>query len=111
MTLQEQRDGSEVHFTSIAEVMERVDPTRISIIPLLEGDAGTTYLVVWPPNTDTPCEHGGKEERAFIIDGEIIDEDGKRHGPGDVWLRGPHAQHHPRSGPAGARLLLRQDPV
>ncbi|MGB0504918.1 MAG: cupin domain-containing protein [Pikeienuella sp.] len=57
-----------------------------------------------PGQTTTAHEHVGDEE-FFLIEGEIIDHDGYRYGPGDlVWLRSG-TEHHSYS-PNGATLVV-----
>lgn len=37
--------------------------------------------------------HGG-EERTLMMEGELVDSDGRRYGPGDYVVKGPGTEHH-----------------
>lgn len=97
-----------VSFASISAALEGVDRSRLTIVPLFSGDGGfTAHLVVWPPNSQSQaCLHENFAEAAHIVAGSIVDEDGREHRAGGLWLRPAHHVHHPRAGAEGAQLVL-----
>jgi hypothetical protein len=98
-----------VSFASISSALEGVDRSRLTIVPLFAGEGGgfTAHLVVWPPNSESQeCLHDGFAEAAHIVAGSILDEDGREHRAGELWMRPAHHVHRPRAGAEGAQLVL-----
>lgn len=104
-----QRNVEGVSFASISTALEGVDGSQLSIVPLFAGDGGrfTAHLVVWPPDSEShECLHEDSSEAAHIVAGSIVDEDGREHRAGELWMRPANHVHHPRAGAEGARLVL-----
>lgn len=60
----------------------------LKLNPNMERDVGFYIYRMAPGSRSTPHRHGGAEE-FYVIEGEIIDDDGTVYRPGDVvWLDG-----------------------
>ena len=60
-----------------------------------------------PGATTTPHEHTA-DELFVVLDGELVDHDGTRYGPGDMVLLRAGTQHNSTT-PAGCTLLVYVD--
>ena len=79
----------------------------LSWMPLrYDAASGTgSYLIRFAPGAASlPHEHGGVEE-FVVLEGVLIDADGRRIGPGEVASFAPGSRHH-SSAPEGCTLAV-----
>ena len=79
----------------------------LSWVPLrYDPEAGTgSFLLRFEPGAASrPHEHGGIEE-FVILEGYLIDADGRRLGPGEVVSFAPGTRHHSRA-PEGCTIAV-----
>ncbi len=79
----------------------------LSWLPLrYDAEAGTgSFLIRFAPGAASlPHEHGGVEE-IVVLDGYLIDADGRRFEPGDVVSFAPGSRHHSMA-PEGCTLAV-----
>jgi quercetin dioxygenase-like cupin family protein len=79
----------------------------LSWMPLrYDAASGTgSFLIRFAPGASSlPHEHGGVEE-FVVLEGALIDADGRRIGPGEVASFAPGSRHH-SSAPEGCTLAV-----
>ena len=79
----------------------------LSWMPLRYDPAAATgsFLLRFEPGTASrPHEHGGIEE-FVVLEGYLIDADGRRLGPGEVASFAPGSRHHSRA-PEGCTIAV-----